>query len=437
MTSPKRRRSPRNTTRRKTRTRQKTSSNAMALNAVFAVFAVFLLFILISNNSSDDNDDFAQDDSVVEDEQVADRETKKPKAPTKTPEDIFWEKRRKVHQNKDVKGLIVLAQWCEKNNMSEKVNDLYREVLLIDPEHVAIREKMGYVKTSHGWLLREHLAKKGYVLYQDMWYTVAELKQKGLVQHGDNWFTSKEMRKKGYVLMDNEWVSRNVAMAKKEKPLVKEKPVVEEKPLAEEPVEEKPVVEEKRAVKQPAVAEKQPQKDTEEKKEKKKPQSLSVMYNLVKINTPKGLWSQSEEHILQRGDRRRSTGSISLKNEANDMHVTVDSMAFGKRLFHDVGGVRTTGDNIEMIMRGYTTILQQSGYRKVKFTPKGRRIGSQFGATIQFYGKASLDDTVLAMVFSFFKHRANTYCVMISVPKKNYSKSKRDIQLLLRNIQEQ
>lgn len=233
------------------------------------------------------------------------------------------------------------------------------------------------------------------------------------------------MRQQGYVLLDGNWVSKHVAMAKQkreEQPVAEEEPAAEEEPVAkEEPKIEPPVANKK-------VPSEQPQKT---------PQSLSVIYNLVKINTPKGLWSQSEQHILQREDRRRSTGAISLKNEENAMHVTVDSMAFGRRLFHNIGGVRTTGDNIETIMRGYTTILQQNGYSKVKFTTKGRRISSRFGAMTQFYGKASMENTAFAMVFSFFKHRENTYCVMISVPKNNYNKSKRDIQLLLRNIQEQ
>ena len=434
MTSVKKRRNSRNTTRRKVRTRKKTNSNALFLSIFSAVIAIALLIILTSSNTSN-NDNFADSDSHGEEkntrQEIAD-EKQQPKVPTETPEDIFWDKWRKVHQDKDIDGLIALAQWCEKNDLSDKVNDLYREVLLLEPDHVVIRNKMGYVKTNNGWLLREHVIKKNYILYKDVWYTSFELQQKGLMLHQGKWLSADEMRQQGYVLQDGNWVNKHVAMAKKQK--VEKEPVVEE-PIAKDPAEEEPIAEEEPEIEQP-VANKKIRKDIEQQPQKT-PQSLSVIYNLVKINTPKGLWSQSEEHILQREDRRRSTGTISLHNEENAMHITVDSMAFGRRLFHNIGGVRTTGDNIETIMRGYTTILQQNGYSEVKFTTKGRRVSSRFGAMTQFYGKASLEKTTLAMVFSFFKHRENTYCVMISVPKNNYNTSKRDIQLLLRNIQEQ
>ena len=389
----------------------------------------------MSRNSSD-RDDFAYDDSPEKQQEqknisqkITQEKEEKNEQEIKTPEDIFWDKWRKVHEDKDVDGLIALAQWCEKNDLPQKVNDLYREVLLLEPDHLTIRKKMGYAKTSHGWLLHEHLREKNYILYEDIWYTSAELQQKGLVLHEGNWLNAEQMQQKGYILADGRWVKKDIAMAKQKQDVAEQEPVAEV-------AEEEPVAEEKNIPKKnPAIAKKKIQQDEEQPEQT--PQSLSIVYNLVKVNTPKGLWSQSEEHILQREDRRRSTGAVSLKNEENAMHVTLDSMAFGRRLFHNIGGVRTTGDNIETIMRGYTTILQQNGYTKVKFTTKGRRISSRFGAMTQFYGKASLEDTALAMVFSFFKHRENTYCVMISVPKSNYNKSKRDIQLLLRNIQEQ
>lgn len=170
MTSVKRRRNSRNTTRRKVRSRKKTNSNAMFLSIFSAVIAVALLIILTSNNTSE-NDDVTDRDSHREENnrhQKMASEKQQPQVPTETPEDIFWDKWRKVHQNKDVDGLISLAQWCEKNGLSEKVNDLYREVLLLQPDHLVIREKMGYVKTNNGWLLREHVLKNNYILYKDV-----------------------------------------------------------------------------------------------------------------------------------------------------------------------------------------------------------------------------------------------------------------------------
>ncbi|WP_372370839.1 hypothetical protein [Candidatus Uabimicrobium sp. HlEnr_7] len=432
MSSKKHRSSRSRNTRRTNRSRKKNTPPSVIMSIIFGSFSVVLiLIILFSSNGVKETEFVENEDTQIEHEKLS---TKKvPEKTRQTPKQIFQKKWHSLREKKDIDGLLSLVNWCSKNEMSEKIVDLYNDILLIAPDHETARQKLGYVKTSNGWLLRKNLEQKGYVLHNGMWYTTNDLQGKGLVFHNRKWYSLKEMRSNGYVFFKNKWIKQELVTYKeKERPKVQENKL--EADIKKDNIKKIKIVQKKQQdtpKQKPEIKPeiKQPNPETIKKQRKR----LSLTYNLVKINTPLGLWYQNEEPILKRQDRRE-TVMLSLKNEENGMLVSIDSMAFGKRLFHNIGGVRTTGDNIETIMLGYTTLLQQSGYTNVKFASKGQRIGSKFGAFIRFYGKASFENQKLVMAFNFFKYRENTYCMMISVPKKNYKKSKKSMQLLWNGI---
>ncbi|MEQ8768050.1 MAG: hypothetical protein RL885_29370 [Planctomycetota bacterium] len=139
------------------------------------------------------------------------------------------DERRKALGKKDVKGRLELAEFAEKNRLRKEAEELFEEVLEIEPDNETAHEGLGHVTYRGEWVTkaeRRRLEKKadeakleesGRVKYKGRWVEAEEKEalEKGLVKVGDEWITPEEKKQRdeekrmiarGMVQYEGRWV---------------------------------------------------------------------------------------------------------------------------------------------------------------------------------------------------------------------------------------
>src|SRR6185436_4234836 len=67
-------------------------------------------------------------------------------------EDLFSQFTDKAKAATDVKSMLELAGWARDRGLAGRAQDLYRKILILDPDQAEARKALGYEKHNGLWL---------------------------------------------------------------------------------------------------------------------------------------------------------------------------------------------------------------------------------------------------------------------------------------------
>ena len=87
-------------------------------------------------------------------------------------EDVLSQFQEKARAAFDVKSMVELAAWAKDKGLTARAAELYRKVLVIDPDQADARKALGFEKVNGVWLTGDDLmTAKGYVKVSGRWMT--------------------------------------------------------------------------------------------------------------------------------------------------------------------------------------------------------------------------------------------------------------------------
>jgi len=89
---------------------------------------------------------------------------------------------------KTVQGHAQMAQWCDQNNLPEKRDFHWSEILQLEPDNAEARKMLGYVKFRNKWIIRdEWMRNQGYVRDGGSWRFPQDIKmEESETEHRQN-----------------------------------------------------------------------------------------------------------------------------------------------------------------------------------------------------------------------------------------------------------
>lgn len=92
-----------------------------------------------------------------------------------------YEQRRDATAVEDGDARYLLALWCSSNGLTRQARIHLEEVILIDPDHVRARARLGFVRHEGVWMSPEEakdaaMASRGYLRFEGHWFTPEGLK---------------------------------------------------------------------------------------------------------------------------------------------------------------------------------------------------------------------------------------------------------------------
>jgi hypothetical protein len=94
--------------------------------------------------------------------------------PGPSPMAVYRQKAQRLAAD-DTAGWFALARWAREQDLRTQADEALGRVLAIDPDHVAARQALGYVKVGERWMTREEGNRaQGLVSFEGQWMTPAE-----------------------------------------------------------------------------------------------------------------------------------------------------------------------------------------------------------------------------------------------------------------------
>jgi hypothetical protein len=85
-------------------------------------------------------------------------------------EDVISQFQAKAKAATDVKGMMELAAWARDRGLTGRAHDLYRKVIVLDPDQAEARKALGYEKVNDLWLTGDDLmTARGFVKLGGRW----------------------------------------------------------------------------------------------------------------------------------------------------------------------------------------------------------------------------------------------------------------------------
>ncbi|GAA4439815.1 HEAT repeat domain-containing protein [Bremerella cremea] len=104
-----------------------------------------------------------------------------------------------------IEGQFQMARWCDENNLPDKRDFHYNEILKQDPDNEAARKALGYERFQNKWIIREDwMRQQGYVRDGGRWRFPQDIKMKE--QESSNEDKQVEWRKQ--VRIWKSWLKR-------------------------------------------------------------------------------------------------------------------------------------------------------------------------------------------------------------------------------------
>jgi hypothetical protein len=89
---------------------------------------------------------------------------------TRNGEDLLSQYQQKARTATDVKSMMELAAWARDKGLSARATELYRKVIVLDPDQADARKALGYEKLDGLWLTGDDLmTARGYVKVGGRW----------------------------------------------------------------------------------------------------------------------------------------------------------------------------------------------------------------------------------------------------------------------------
>jgi hypothetical protein len=87
-------------------------------------------------------------------------------------EDFLSQFEEKAKTALDVKSMLALAAWARDRGLAARASELYRKVLVLDPDQAEARKALGYEKVNGLWLAGDELmTARGFVKVNGRWMT--------------------------------------------------------------------------------------------------------------------------------------------------------------------------------------------------------------------------------------------------------------------------
>jgi len=87
-------------------------------------------------------------------------------------EDVFTQYQEKARVATDVPSMMELAAWAKDKGLAGRATELYRKVIVLDPQQAEARKALGYEKVNGQWLEGDDLMMaRGYVKVAGRWVT--------------------------------------------------------------------------------------------------------------------------------------------------------------------------------------------------------------------------------------------------------------------------
>lgn len=85
-------------------------------------------------------------------------------------EDVLTQFQEKSRKATDAKGMMELAAWARDRGLAGRATELYRKVLVLDPDQAEARKALGYEKFNGLWLTGDELmTARGFVKVGGRW----------------------------------------------------------------------------------------------------------------------------------------------------------------------------------------------------------------------------------------------------------------------------
>jgi len=85
-------------------------------------------------------------------------------------EDVLSQFQQKLRTATDAKSMMELAAWARDKGLSGRASELYRKVIVLDPDQAEARKALGYEKVNGLWLTGDDLmTARGYVKVGGRW----------------------------------------------------------------------------------------------------------------------------------------------------------------------------------------------------------------------------------------------------------------------------
>jgi hypothetical protein len=87
-------------------------------------------------------------------------------------EDVLTQFQEKARTATDVKSLMELASWAKDRGLAGRATELYRKVIVLDPQQAEARKALGFEKVNGLWLEGDELmTARGFVKIGGRWVT--------------------------------------------------------------------------------------------------------------------------------------------------------------------------------------------------------------------------------------------------------------------------
>ncbi|BBM88188.1 tetratricopeptide repeat protein [Candidatus Uabimicrobium amorphum] len=317
----------------------------------------------------------------------------------------------RARRSGSLQELMTLAKWCQDNEMPGRAEDVYRQVISIEPNNPTARAALGYIRLGATWGTEDNAAQLGYHKYKGNYVSAKSLRDKGLFFYEDEWLTKQQLRRKNLVIHEG-----NV-MTKQELKEFKKRQKEEKRKL-------------------------QSSREERDEKENKIDYSkqITLSFRQVRILTPPiGNWSLSSSGSRgAQGISRSNNPNINNVPNPNsgalrdtltdsDSGIVLKIQGYSPELLYTFAdGSAAQGSEITNLLKAYRG-ESLNLYQNLRFDRVRRaRYGSE--TMTQQFGIGSSNGKKYAVVLTFFRYGTLTYAIRITYPVPDNKKDNKLVQ---------